>query len=125
MVSVSMCAYVAVLKKPANVPLTQSMASIEGINWTLEEGKCTVLKASDDQCSLAECAPAIYRQRDGDKRCTVDMRIQQGMHATISSNAKSCEIYGIHEQGQQEYQGFAKAEPLTMRRWKLKVAAKV
>ena len=75
---------------------------------------------------IAEHPPAaIYRRRDGSKRCTIDLRIRHGMQATVVSNAKSCEVYGISEDGEQEYQGSAKAELTSGALWKLGIAAKV
>ena len=78
------------------------------INWRLVEEKCTVLQKVHDSEIPAENFPAIYRREDRDKRCTVNMIIQHGMHAMILSNAKSCEIYSIDEHGRQEYQGFCR-----------------
>ena len=95
------------------------------INWRLVEGKYTVLQKAHDSEFPAETSPASYRREDGDKRCTVNMNIQHGMHAVISSNAKSCEIYSIDEQGRQEYQGFCRGTLDADERWQLVVAPKV
>ena len=95
------------------------------INWRLVEEKCTVLQEGHNSEISAETSPAIYRREDRDKRCTVNMIIQHGMHAMILSNAKSCEIYSIDEQGRQEYQGFCRGTLYADERWQLRVAPKV
>lgn len=94
-------------------------------NWMLVEEKCTVLQKVHGPGVPAETSPAIYRREDGDKRCTVNMIIQHGMHAMILSSAKSCEIYSIDEHGRQEYQGFCRGMLDADKRWRLRVAPKV
>ncbi len=96
------------------------------VNWTLEEGPGPILQKTGDPDIIAEHPlAAIYRRHDGSKRCTIDLRIRHGMQATVVSNAKSCEVYGISEDGEQEYQGSAKAELTSGALWKLGIAAKV
>ena len=99
------------------------MTSIS-VNWTLDDGPGLVVHKQGDPAMLTESTPAIYRRRDGDKRCTIGMYIHKGIRTILFSNAKSCEIYG-ERCGKSEYQGFAKAELDSTRRWKLEVAAKV
>lgn len=95
------------------------------VNWALDNGPGPMNHDHGDPAVLTESTPAIYRRHDGSKRCTIDVRIHPGMRAVLISNAKSCEIYSRDRHGELEYEGFAKAELISTRRWKLEVAAEV
>ena len=96
------------------------------VNWRLDGGADTAFhEHHNPSLPVIACHPAIYRRHDGSKRCTIDMRMQHGMQATLHSNAKSCEVYWVNAHGEQEYQGSVKAEYTSTDGWKLNIAAKV